>query len=371
MKVLFVVWNLYPNTAYTNHTKATVQGMQENDCCVDVLSIKPIITKESICIRGQYRGKSFLSTVIGVIWGVFLLAISTRKYDIVYCAFSNRRVLRFALRSANRHRIPIVHERTEFPDLFYKNNGKGKKGLSKYLQIVPRFDLVFVISSQIKDYFIENGVRDEKLVIYPMVVDPRRFNGIEKKNRGFNYIAYCGNLSNSKDGLADLIEAFGRSHAKVTHKLLLIGDKPSEAEMSLYRELIMKYKIQGNVVFLGRVSREEMPQVLSDADLLVLCRPNNHQAKGGFPTKLGEYLATGNPVLVTDVGDISKYIIDGENGYLSSPNDVEAFSQKMDLILSDYAKAMKVGEKGKDLVYDEFNYRIQAGRVVERLRLLV
>lgn len=50
MNILFVVWNFYPNTAYTNHTKATVRGMCESGCVVDVLSIKPLVTKENMCI---------------------------------------------------------------------------------------------------------------------------------------------------------------------------------------------------------------------------------------------------------------------------------------------------------------------------------
>ena len=49
--------------------------------------------------------------------------------------------------------------------------------------------------------------------------------------------------------------------------------------------------------------------------MLVLARPDNIQAKGGFPTKLGEYLATGNPVVVTKVGEIPNYLIDGVNAF--------------------------------------------------------
>ena len=50
--------------------------------------------------------------------------------------------------------------------------------------------------------------------------------------------------------------------------------------------------------FTGRTSPEVMPQILTDASILALARPNNVQSQNGFPTKLGEYLATGNPVAI-------------------------------------------------------------------------
>ena len=49
MKILVIVWNFYPNTAYTNHTKAIVHGFRESGVECDVLSIKPLIEEVRIC----------------------------------------------------------------------------------------------------------------------------------------------------------------------------------------------------------------------------------------------------------------------------------------------------------------------------------
>ena len=107
-----------------------------------------------------------------------------------------------------------------------------------------------------------------------------------------------------------------------------------------------------------------MPQILKNAKILVLCRPDNRQALGGVPTKLGEYLSTGNPVLVTAVGDIRLYLKDGVNAYVSRPQDINTFSQKIDEIASNYECALKVGNEGKRLVYDDFNYLIQTKKIL-------
>lgn len=372
MNILFIVWNFYPNTAYANHTKATVKGMYECGCRVDVLSLKPITSFEQTCIAGQsIVTRGVIRTALGTFKDFLLLAKSIKYYDLVYCACSDMRVISLALRYARKHHIPIVHERTEFPDIFYCNTTKSQKALKKYLQSVGQFDMVFVISHPIKNYFIENGVPPEKLHIYPMIVDPHRFDGLIKRDIGFRYMAYCGNLSNSKDGVADLLEAYGRSNAKNKYRLMLIGATPDSREMSVYQEIIVRYDLAKNVIFRGQVQRDEMPRLLMDAEVLLLSRPNNRQALGGFPTKLGEYLSTGNPVLVTRVGDIDKYIVDGKNGYLALPESVEEFAEKMDYIVGHYEEAKKVGLQGKELALNEFNYFVQTSIIVKILNTLV
>ena len=78
-------------------------------------------------------------------------------------------------------------------------------------------------------------------------------------------------------------------------------------------------------------------------------------------------------LMTTQKYDISidKYIVDGENGYLSAPNDVEEFSKKIDGVFADYETAKRVGMRGKELVYNEFNYNVQTKHVVEQLEKLV
>lgn len=51
MKILMEVWDFYPNTAYCNHTKASVRGFRESGAECDVLSIKPLIEKDEMALN--------------------------------------------------------------------------------------------------------------------------------------------------------------------------------------------------------------------------------------------------------------------------------------------------------------------------------
>ena len=98
--------------------------------------------------------------------------------------------------------------------------------------------------------------------------------------------------------------------------------------------------------------------------MLALARPDRLQAQNGFPTKLGEYLATGKPVVVTRVGEIPLFIKHGENGYLADPTP-ESFSKQLSWVADNYEQAKKTGQNGKKLAENEFSYFVQSKKVLE------
>jgi glycosyltransferase involved in cell wall biosynthesis len=113
-----------------------------------------------------------------------------------------------------------------------------------------------------------------------------------------------------------------------------------------------------------------MPKYLCNAAVLALARPTSLQAQYGFPTKLGEYLATGRPVVVTDVGEIGKFLRDGENAYIVQPNNAEAFAAKLDYVLANYETAKRVGSKGKETAIVNFDCHTHGKRIVDFIRTL-
>ena len=218
-------------------------------------------------------------------------------------------------------------EVTECPDLFKPRTYPWRY----YKRLWKQLNGVFVISGNLKQYFVDYGVSPDKVHVINMIVDPKRFEGVQRNPKAEKYIAYCGNVNkDSKDGVGDLIASFVRYHEKYSdRKLYIIGPIVSQEQKQEYEEYLRLSKALDSVVFTDSVSPTTIPQYFVDAEMLVLARPDNIQAKYGFPTKLGEYLLSGRPVVLTDVGNITDFLKDGVSAFIAKPGDIDCISDKM------------------------------------------
>lgn len=390
MKLMVITTGSYPfGGASTNRHLSYLTGLVLLNVEVTVLILQPD-NKQSILSRnpiGTFNGiqfqysiwydhpkRFFIFKIISRIYALLKTIVLTKKFlktnsnndvKLLVLLISPYEILPFILVS-RKFKIPIFHERTEYP--FLNTNGLLKKlSLKIYLnKIIPKFDGIFVISRALVSYF-ESYVKAKKKVIHlPMTVELERFD-IPKRmslNLFGKYIAYCGSMYSDKDGVGDLIEAFNifcRTNKEMN--LLLIGDNSDTKKFCDIKRNIDSSPFKNRIFCSGWIERDEMPQYLVNADLLALARPDNIQARGGFPTKLGEYLSTGNPVIITDVGEHSDYLTDGISAYISKPCDPFSFAMKLLLAAKNPVEAKKIGEEGKRVAIQHFNYRIQAQKL--------
>ena len=221
-----------------------------------------------------------------------------------------------------------------------------------------------MISTALKDYFISRGVQESKITIVNMTVDTERFKDVSRNNNGGRIISYCGTASNNKDGVDQLIKAFAivaRIHQDV--KLQIIGKAPSEDDASGNAQLVKQLGIENRVIFTGVVSAYKMPQILVNSTILALDRPDSLQARNGFPTKLGEYLLSERPVVVTKVGDIPRFLRDGESALLAEYNNPEDFASKLCWLMEHPAEADEIGKAGAQVAKTHFNYKIETKKI--------
>lgn len=227
---------------------------------------------------------------------------------------------------------------------------------------------VMLISNNLIEFWRHNGIRNMELI--NMFVDTTRFEGLEKTTTE-KYVGYCGFISVHKDGVNDLIQAFSLFSIKhPDYKLKIIGPFQNDNVRDTLTLLVNELRLEDKVIFTGAINPAQMPQLLYDAEILALARPNNLQAKYGFPTKLGEYLATGNPVCVTKVGDISHFLHDGINAFIAEPDNPNSFADALCRVADDINNAKRIGLEGKKLVYKEFSSKIQAEKALNFMNKL-
>jgi glycosyltransferase involved in cell wall biosynthesis len=264
----------------------------------------------------------------------------------------------------------LVADISEYPYFLFRDYTNLIKRLNAYIRFyldLYIYDGVYFISSFIKQYFLRYNKHIISRII-PITVDIERFkeNKMPAVTLKEPYLAYCGSLYGEKDGVSILIDAFNQIHLKFPeYNLVLIGDNSDKKKLHTILSKIESHGLSENVIFTGMMLRDEIPALLSNATLLLLSRPGNKQAEGGFPTKLGEYLATGNAVIVTRVGDIPDYLVDGMNGFLAEPGNAQSFAMKTIEALSDMNRMKKVGDEGFKLAKEQFDFKAIAFKMVE------
>jgi glycosyltransferase involved in cell wall biosynthesis len=154
-------------------------------------------------------------------------------------------------------------------------------------------------------------------------------------------LTYCGSFG-LKDGINFLLSAFKEVNKVSTNiQLKLIGEPSAK--------VFQKYDISNyeNIIFTGYLNEEDYWDELANSNVLLMTRTNSNFANAGFPFKLGEYLATGNPVIATKVSDIECYLIDREDAFLIEPSSTESIKLAILEVLSDLDYAKNIGLNGK------------------------
>ena len=356
-RFIILTWGIQYGSASTNRLLAYAdavsrQGYETQMVALLRLSQGASRSENGVKITGLFpcRIKNGLfSKLMSFFSTVWFLLFKVRKEDRLLLYSSAEYLPLFLL----LRRKQTFFEVTECPDLFPPRSYP----FSYYMCLWKKLEGIFVISSNLKRYFVAHGVNPARVHIINMIVDTARFDGVVRNQCGEKFIAYCGNIcSDSKDGVEDLLRAFIRYHeAFPDRKLYVIGPVVSQIQKKEYDGLVNDAGLADQVVFTGSVSPSVIPQYFVDAEMLVLARPDNVQSQYGFPTKLGEYLLSGRPVVLTDVGNISDFLTDEQSAFIACPGDIDDIARKMTAVSSSPAVADSVGRIGKAVALKYFN----------------
>jgi glycosyltransferase involved in cell wall biosynthesis len=264
----------------------------------------------------------------------------------------------------------LITEVNEHPLKYYQGGGAVKKRLGN-IQFYFESRLcngILCISRYLVEFHKRKGVNEKKLFLIPSTVDISRFE--HKGNRPYPgpYIGYFGSLTFKRDNVDALVKGFAKfSKVNPNVQLVLGGFCTGETKKQL-NDLVAECGVTGRVILLDFLSRQEILDYISHADVLVMVRSRDMESDASYPSKLAEFLATGNPVVSVKVGEVSDYLTDNENAFLVEPGDHEAMAGKFSSIFNNYEHAGQVGQKGKELANSVFNYKNQVKRLLEFIK---
>ncbi|MDL0145386.1 glycosyltransferase family 4 protein [Halobacterium salinarum] len=325
-------------------TIATVQGLDDYEFTVgygaeydqeqvDLLEREGIATKRFPLIRHYNPGTTGPA--------VLSLARYLRRenFDIVHTHSTEAGIIgRFAAALAD---VPnVVHTVHGVPFADDRNNVLNRFVLACERQAAKYTDRIVTNADVIADDYLEHGIgsSDQYTTVYSGV-DLDAFADAEPgKNLPGERprVVMVGRLADGKGHgvLLDAVESLDGFNGSVC----IVGDGP------LYDSLeqeINERELTEDVFLVG--FRDDVPRVLAASDILVL--PSFRE---GTPRVITEAMASGLPVVATDIAGVPEQVVDSENGYLIPTGDSLALAERLHTLIGGAELQDRMGANNRE-----------------------
>lgn len=290
--------------------------------CIDFLAI-PMFAR----IKFAYWGES-LSFLIGIKW---LLKSKIFHYDVVYTR-DIWSIIFF------KHRQILVYEVHNLP----------KKDTWFYRRMLKRIDKFVVLTKGLQDDLMKLGIASNSILIAPDAVDIEQFSvtvpqrscrlklglPIEKK-----IVLYSGHLYSWKGVYTALMAA------QLLPQVVFIFVGGTIEDIIHFRQKIINQNII-NVIVFGHTEHVNIPYFLKAANVLLL--PNSATEKISerytSPLKLFEYMASGVPIVASDLPSIRE-ILNNTNAVLVESDNPSVLAKSIKNILQTPNHAQKISSQ--------------------------
>jgi phosphatidylinositol alpha-1,6-mannosyltransferase len=192
---------------------------------------------------------------------------------------------------------------------------------------------------------------------------------IEKYGLKNNLVLMCVGRLVHRKGQDKLIQAMPKileSHPNAI--LVLIGAGPRAKKLEA---LVAKYKIYSSVLFLGRVSYQELPNHLALADLFIM--PSRSRLFGLEVEGLGivylEASACGLPVIAGESGGAPDAVQIGRTGFLVDGTSPSEIASVVNQALADLPNLKEMGAKGRTWAEESWSWTIWGKKFSDLLTL--
>ncbi len=304
----------------------------------------------------NYLSFSFAATFIG--------SFLVKSADVMYVYHPPVTIGLPAVVIKYLRRVPFVYDIQDlWPDTLSSTGMLNNKTL---LKIVDRFccflykqaDVISVLSPGFKSRLISRGVPEDKInIIYNWAEE-----GIEKVDKDikclkrtysfedkFN-VLFAGNMGKAQalGSVLDAAELMKKNCPDV--QFVFVGDGVEVG----YLKNEKKNRKLDNVIFIDRVSKTEIVDILFISDALLVHLKNDALFEITIPSKLQAYFAAGRPVIVGVRGDAANLVEKANAGLVCVPENAESISKSvMKLYSMPEERRAQLGENGK-IFYEKY-----------------
>jgi len=286
----------------------------------------------------------------------FIKLVKQNKIDVILITSELGIKLPIILKLFCRVKIVIDLHGLYFEEWYYQGlisgfkkflyEWKGKFYLSSY-------DLIFTVSETLKNYY--KNINSNIEVVYGGV-DLKKFKRIIKSaDPDIFTIGYAGNYQKYQ-GLDYILEAAKNIKEKKLFKfklnLVLSGDE------NKMRQILKDYNLSDETVLHLNVEHTRVNKILANSDILIISRPNIKMTKYAYPSKLPEFLATGLPTIVTNVGPVAELFVNNDCCIVIDYNNISRDLENAIVILQKMSREERnnIGNKARKFVRNRLTW---------------
>jgi glycosyltransferase involved in cell wall biosynthesis len=226
--------------------------------------------------------------------------------------------LRRLLPQLKKQGIPLVLDVVEWYERSHMPGGKyGPFALANehsMRSLAKRADGIIVISRFLDEYF--SSFKMPVMRVPPLFATPDQLR--PKQNRaqdGRTHFVYAGSPG-AKDEIGLVLQAFfAASKNGIQSFLHLVGLSPEfvRSALSLHASPDDVVRFGASYKAYGRVENAVSRLIVSKCDFSILLRPDLRYSRAGFPSKVGESLSLGTPMMANLSSNLDEVLVDGGN----------------------------------------------------------
>lgn len=286
--------------------------------------------------------------------------IRTRQVDVVQPFLTPATLFGLLPATLSRRPVRIVTERL---GLGRSNARLGYRIYLKIEDLLSRLaDWAIPNSEAGKEFLIQRGIGRERLRVIYNGIDLERLRAADGEVRrvrqqlalppGGKVVGVAARLHPQKRHDAFLRAAAIISRALPDTRFAIVGDGPRRSPLE---QLARDLGLADKAVFFGE--QRDVGSYIAAFDLAVLTSETE-----GCSNSILEAMASGKPVVATDVGGNRELVDDGETGFLVPMEDDEGVARAAVTILKDPELARSMGERARARVISHFSVDVMVQR---------
>ena len=221
-------------------------------------------------------------------------------------------------------------------------------------KVAKKLDVIVTATPYIRNRFLKVNPNSIDINNFPIIKE--LLFDFEYDHKKGNKICYVGGITTVR-GINELLEALEGSECS----LLLAGDFLENG----LRDSIINKNAWNKVEELGFLTREEVVNVYKKSKLgIVTLHPiSNYYVS--LPVKMFEYMAGGIPVVASNFPLWEEIITKNDAGICVDPLNTDAISNAINYLIDNPDKAKKMGENGKRMVIEKYNWNQEKLKLIK------